>query len=573
MKKVLIILIFILLIAGGYYFLFMKRTPAGKNLLSKSNVSAEEIPVVIIPHFNVFAEKRAELLKQVGSNYKPETAIVVSVNHFNSGSSNIITGEKTWTLDGGNVSADAELVKKLASSGIAKSDETAFSNEHGITNVLPDVRDDISKNILPIIIKDTAKREEIDKLLSWLNDNCKDCLLVASVDFSHYQPSAIARVHDQFSIQALENLDEGKIWAAETDSVQTLYLAEKVAERNEAKNFNLFYNNNSGKEAGSDDAETTSVVLGYYSNKASGKTEPSTSFIIAGDAMFDRNVWQTFQKSGLNHIFDNFGTRVFRGSDLAVINLEGPVSSVSVPGIQTGGMSFNFQPEVPKTLKYLNIGQVSLANNHTNNAGSSGFKSTKSMLEKSAIKYFGQPVGFDQDASVLRVNGGIPVSIIGIMALDDFDQSALEATIKSEKTAGQTVIIFPHWGTEYAEKHSASQESMAKSWTAAGADMIIGSHPHVTEDFELIAGKPVIYSLGNFVFDQYFSAETQQGLILAGTISKDKITLSFLPTVEKKIKPEFMTGSNKSEKIKTIFDINSNAGFVKLTSDTIEISR
>ena len=572
MKKFVIILISIILIAGSYYFYFMSKALAPESLSSRT-ISGEKIPVVIVPHFNDFADKRAELLKNIGAIYRPEVAIVVSVNHFNSGTANIITADRNWTLAGGDVQTDKSLVAKLAASGIATSDASAFANEHGITNVLPDVRDDISANILPIIIRDTTPREQINKLADWLSANINEGMLIASVDFSHYQPNAIAKVHDQFSISALENLDADKTWAAETDSPQTLYLAEKLAEKNQTKNFNLYNNSNSGEAGKNDDAETTSVVLGYYSDKSSVAIEPSTSFIIAGDAMFDRNVWQTFKTAGLDQIFDNFGTRVFRGSDIGLINLEGPVSSVSVPGIQTGGMSFNFQPEVPSALKNLGISEVSLANNHTNNAGASGFVTTQSMLTKSGVKYFGQPEGFSTDNSVLRIDGGVPTSIIGIMALDSFDEAALEAKIKSEKSAGRTVIIFPHWGVEYAPAHSATQEQLAKSWISAGADMIIGSHPHVTEDFQIIDGRPVVYSLGNFVFDQFFSDVTQQGLVLAGTITKNKITLSFLPTVEKNIKPQLLTGAAKTAKIKTIFDINSGTGFVKLTSDTIEIAR
>ena len=369
---------------------------------------------------------------------------------------------------------------------------------------------------------------------------------------------------------------------SETDSPQSLYLAAKIAEKNGAKNFNLFYNSNSGAEAKNDDAETTSVVLGYYSDKkaATQQLEPSTSFVIAGDAMFDRNVWQRSKTAGFKSIFDNFGTRVFGGVDAAILNLEGPVSEKPIPGIQTGGMSFNFQPEIPSILKWLNVNAVSLANNHTNNAGASGFTSTKKMLEKSNIKYAGLPEGYSE-ASVLRVDGELPLTMISIMTLEDFDQAALVEKIKAEKAADRFVMVYPHWGTEYAPKHSASQKQMAKEWILAGADLVVGSHPHVTQDFEIIdpfdsaqdKGKPVIYSLGNFVFDQFFSEETQQGLILAGTITKEKITLTFLPTKEKQVKPELMRGVEKTDKLKTILDINSEAGFKKISSDTIEITR
>lgn len=579
MKKVLIAIILIALVIGGYFY--FKKQP---NLESKNIAAAgEKIPVIIVPHFNTFADKRAELLKNLESKYQSKTTVVVSVNHFNSGSSSIITAEKEWKFEGGNVKSDANLTAKLASSSIATSDESAFANEHGIANIVPDIITS-KAGILPIIIKDTTPRSEIDKLADWLNSNCQDCLMIASVDFSHYCPRALAKVHDSYSIQALANLDKDKTWIAETDSPQVLYLAESIAEKNQAKNFHLFYNANSGDASGNDDAEVTSVVLGYYSNTPLSDSEkieppkgapsgPSSSFVIAGDAMFDRNVWHNYKDIGLKKIFDNFGTRVFRGSDLALLNLEGPISATPIDDDwKSGSMVFNFPLETPLILKYLNVGAVSLANNHTANAGATGLANTRKVLGDAGIKSFGQPEGFS-DVSVLQIDGEIPVTIIGIMALSDFDHNTMNSKIKEEKSAGRTVIIFPHWGEEYKASHVASQKSLAKEWVAAGADAIIGSHPHVTEDFEIIDGKPVVYSLGNFVFDQFFSQETQEGLIVAGIITKDKITLSFLPTREKAVKPEFMTGSEKTAKIKQIIDIDSQTGFKKISSDTIETAR
>ncbi|MFA5157679.1 MAG: AmmeMemoRadiSam system protein B [Patescibacteria group bacterium] len=568
MKKAILIITSIILVAGTYWY--FSKLPAIAPAGNKS-ANQEFIPVVVVPHFDDFSEKRKELLADVGKKYSPETAVVVSVDHFNAGASNITTTKKTWKLAGGEATPVEALVNQLADSKIAGLDEASFEKEHGITNVLADVTTNISKNFLPIIIKDGTSRAEVDKLADWLNDNCNDCQIIASVDFSHYQPNALAKIHDQYSIQALSGLDFDKIWQAETDSPQALYLAARIADKRSAKNFNLFYNGNSGAEAKNDDAETTSVVLGYYSDKQSQTlSQPSSSFVIAGDAMFDRNVWQRSKTAGFKSLFDNFGTRVFRGVDAPVLNLEGPVSEKSIPGIETGSMVFNFQPEIPSILKYINVGAVSLANNHTNNAGASGFVSTKKMLDQSGIKYFGLPTGYSE-ASVLRIAGEVPMTIIGIMTLENFDQAALEAKIKAEKAAGQFVIVYPHWGTEYAPKHSASQRQMAKEWIAAGANLIVGSHPHVTQDFEIIDGKPVVYSLGNFVFDQFFSEETQQGLILAGTITKEKITLTFLPTKEIKVKPQLMRGAEKASKIKSVLDINSEIGFKKLSSDTIEL--
>lgn len=552
----------------------MARKPKSvEEIFRDDEILTENIPVVIVPHFNSFADKRDELLSNIAKKTSPKTIVLVSVNHFNSGSENILTSDKTWLVSGGEVAADKSSFEKIVSDKIATSDEVAFAQEHGISNIIPEVLKNFPKtNILPIIVKDQTGKEQIDKLSGWISDNCRDCLLVASVDFSHYNPASLARVHDNFSISALSNLDFDKTWKAETDSPQTLYLAEKIAEKNNAKNFHLFYSANSGDLSQTEVTEVTSVVLGYYSDKtADDKIQPSSTFVIAGDAMFDRNVWQRY-KPDLKQVFDKFGTRVFRGADLSLLNLEGPVSEKTIPGIQTGGMVFNFQPEVPSVLKYLNVDAVSLANNHTNNAGVSGFASTKKMLASSGVGYFGLPEGFS-DASVTRIDGEIPLSIIGVMTLSDFDHASLNEKIKAEKSAGRFVIIFPHWGEEYKNSHVASQKSLAKEWISAGADLIVGSHPHVTEDFEIVDGKPIVYSLGNFVFDQFFSNETQQGLIIAGKITKDKITLTFLPTKENLVKPQFMTGAEKSAKIKTIFDINLEQGFKKISSDTIEINR
>lgn len=575
MKNRNLIVIFITIIIGIVLVLYQRFFIIEPKLLTiLPETSKNTISSVIVPHFDYFKDKRSELFKQVVKKSNPKTIVLVSVNHFNTGSSNIITTDREWDVSSGKISPNKSLITSLVDSKIAESDETAFVTEHGIKNILSDIKENFPKAaLLPIIIKDQTSKEEIKNLSDFISNNCVDCLLVSSVDFSHYCPRAIAKVHDNFSIQALENLNQDNIWNAETDSPQTLYLAMNMA-KSKGDNFHLFYNANSGDLTKNDDVEVTSVVMGYYSSQKSNTSyEASTSFVIAGDAMFDRDVWNFYNKKGLKTIFDNFGTRPFRGTDLSLLNLEGPISSSEITETRSREiMSFNFSPLIPSVLNYINVNTVSLANNHTNNARDSGFQNTKGVLEKANINYFGQPVGLNDD-SISRIEGPIPISIIGIMALSNFDEQLLESKIKEEKNSNRFVIIYPHWGEEYKAKHVASQTNFASSWIKAGADLIIGSHPHVVEDFDLINNKPVVYSLGNFVFDQYFSQETQEGLVIAGEITNEKIRLSFLPTEQKNIQMSFMTGEKKTEKIGQIFDINNGIGFKKLSSDTIEITR
>lgn len=172
---------------------------------------------------------------------------------------------------------------------------------------------------------------------------------------------------------------------------------------------------------------------------------------------------------------------------------------------------------------------------------------------------------------MLRPDLDIPTSIIAVNCLADC--LATSSLVEKEKFAGRFVIIFPHWGSEYEEKHNFTQTSLAHRWIDAGADLVVGSHPHVTQDFEIYKNKPVIYSLGNFVFDQTFSRETQEGLILAGEIQEKSLQLTFLPIKLINLRPQLMQGDEKAKKIETVLDISSQDGFTKVGSDTIRIER
>ena len=140
-------------------------------------------------------------------------------------------------------------------------------------------------------------------------------------------------------------------------------------------------------------------------------------------------------------------------------------------------------------------------------------------MEVNHTGWFWDPNTNDRQSVLRKEAGQIKVSIIVVNALNGTD--GVNELVKQEKAESRLVIIFPHWGNEYQTTHSSNQEKLAKEWIGAGADLIIGSHPHVVQDAQIIDKKLVIYSLGNFVFDQYFSDETQTGLIVGGKITKE----------------------------------------------------
>lgn len=106
----------------------------------------------------------------------------------------------------------------------------------------------------------------LDKLLSQLDNVCRfDCLLVFSVDFSHYLPATLAHVHDLYTLSQLQNQDSTKVFKAEVDSPQSLYLMTKFASVRRAGRWHLFAHTNSGIISGNPDIETTTHVFGSYS--------------------------------------------------------------------------------------------------------------------------------------------------------------------------------------------------------------------------------------------------------------------------------------------------------------------
>ncbi len=313
---------------------------------------------------------------------------------------------------------------------------------------------------------------------------------------------------------------------------------------------------------------------------SAGPLEESTNepkkitLTLAGDVMLDRNVWHNYKSVGLNKLLSNFDTSLFKDADLSVLNLEGPISQKPIDDDwQSGSMIFNFPPESVDFLKYLGVTTVSLANNHTYNAGKSNFVYTQNVLKENGIGNFGRQIGFNQHEDIYRFNGEIPISIIGLDVLADYIDSEIIAAIKKEKAEGQFVIIMPHWGVEYEAEHHSSQESLAKKWINAGADMIIGGHPHVIQDFEIIGGVPVFYSLGNFIFDQYFSPETQESLVLSTEISEQEIIVKIIPIVQTKSAPKNAEGARRGSILQALM-IAENIGTAETKNeDTIIIKR
>lgn len=511
----------------------------------KSNVKNTPL-VAILPHHNLVLEQRQKFLQELSKKTQPSTIILLSPNHFNLGSASALTSNHTWLVANGTkqIEPDNKLIDELKKLPEVEITDVFIGKEHGITNLLSEIKDYFpDSKIVPLVFRQDAPSNTVNKVFNNVFELCgNQCGVLASVDMSHYQTASIARIHDELTLRALTNLDEQEIYKAEVDSNQSLLFTILWAKKLGLTKFNLFAHTNSGLIADNPETETTTHIFGDYTTGKNSHYQSSVTFTFAGDGMFGRYIGNQFQENKFKDLFSDLGDRTFWGTDISEINLEGPISDKEITqSTAADNLNFNFSRQTIDALKFLKLTHLGLANNHTFNQGENGLKTTQKLLEDAGLESFGNPNEVS-NASIARLDkNGQKLSLIGVNAL--MSAPGLDESIKAEKAQNRFVIVLPHWGNEYETAHSSKQEELARKWIKAGADLIIGSHPHVVEDAQVIEGKLVIYSLGNFVFDQFFSLETQRGLVVAGKLTTGKLEIVLLPIESRNLKPRIAKDS------------------------------
>jgi gamma-polyglutamate biosynthesis protein CapA len=254
------------------------------------------------------------------------------------------------------------------------------------------------------------------------------------------------------------------------------------------------------------------------------------SMLFVGDMMFDRTILSVAEARGGDYLF-SCAADYLRGFDAVVGNLEGPitnnpsVSRLTVPG-DDGNTTFTFPTSTAGLLARSGVTAVSLANNHIFDFGRAGVEETRENLRSADVEYFGDPLDPLAKSTILRV-GGFDVALVGFNAFLGVDSvKATVAEIARLKSGADRVIVFAHWGDEYVPANE-SQKAAARAFVDAGADAVIGAHPHVIQESESYKGAPIYYSLGNFIFDQYWEESVRKGMALEASIGEDRI--SFVP--------------------------------------------
>ncbi|GAA1568824.1 hypothetical protein GCM10009789_22810 [Kribbella sancticallisti] len=265
---------------------------------------------------------------------------------------------------------------------------------------------------------------------------------------------------------------------------------------------------------------------------------PAVDVTFGGDIMLGRRVATAAARAGdPSAPLRAIGPRL-AAADLTIANLESTLSRAGEP--QQGGDSFAAPPAVMTGLREAGVDVLSLANNHTGDFQTEALLDTVQRVRAGGI----QPVGAGRNVSeaikpVIVSRNGIRFGFLAFNAigetpratstapgafsvrmpprtgpLNQSDLAALTSAVGALRTAVDVVVVLPHWGQQYTHNPVAAQRTVADALAEAGADLVIGGHPHWVQSVQFLPNKLIAHSLGNLVFDMDFSQQTQEGVLL-----------------------------------------------------------
>lgn len=263
--------------------------------------------------------------------------------------------------------------------------------------------------------------------------------------------------------------------------------------------------------------------------------DKEADLLVAGDLLLSGAILRQYERSNreITGLVQDKLLEVMQQADIFMVNHEFPFSERG-EAMENKEYTFRAAPDNVGILKEMGIDIVSLANNHALDYGIDALLDTFDTLDEAGIPYVGAGNNLERakQLEIIEVNGikfgflaasrVIPVtnwnatdSRAGM--LTTYDPTALTEEIRKADPECDVLVVYVHWGLEYRELPEEYQTIMAKQYIDAGADVVIGSHPHVVQGFSYYKGRLIAYSLGNFVFGNTI----KRGMLLNITADKE----------------------------------------------------
>jgi poly-gamma-glutamate capsule biosynthesis protein CapA/YwtB (metallophosphatase superfamily) len=271
------------------------------------------------------------------------------------------------------------------------------------------------------------------------------------------------------------------------------------------------------------------------------RSEPAVEMVAVGDILLDRGIARRIEGGGPHIVFARVRD-VISSADLAFGNLECPLTDNCDRSRQR--ISFRANPRYVESLTDAGFDMLSLANNHSMDCGSRGLLETMSNLKRGGLLWSGAgETRAEAEAPVILTLKGIRIAFVSFTAVAPPanatvrdggpavallpSRAALAQAVASARRESEVVAVSLHWGAEYSSRPSGEQVDLAHAAVEAGADLVIGHHPHTLAGMELIRRPEgryalIAYSLGNFAFDspRWLGKRVTESVILRCRLSR-----------------------------------------------------
>ncbi|WP_339290264.1 CapA family protein [Paenibacillus sp. FSL E2-0201] len=313
-------------------------------------------------------------------------------------------------------------------------------------------------------------------------------------------------------------------------------------------------------------------------DQASGNT---VTLNFGGDVIFSGKAGELLEKKGYDYSYAALNG-IFKKDDLTVVNLETPVTTGGV-GAANKQFVFKGSPKALDALKTAGVDAVNMANNHTLDQGEEGLRDTLSHLSERGIPYVGAGLNSKEAFSAQYFERkGIKIALLGftrVIPASDwmagknkpglasvYDSREGLKAIAAAKQKADLVVVVVHWGKERVEQFDNIQQTLGRSFVDAGADLVIGGHPHVLQGVEPYKGKWIAYSTGNFIFTRSTVPATWETAVFQAECSKKgQCSLQLKPMTAELAQPVPMNQVNGQLLLKKVESLS--AGRVKIDSD------
>lgn len=300
------------------------------------------------------------------------------------------------------------------------------------------------------------------------------------------------------------------------------------------------------------------------------KEQPQEKVLVfTGDVYLSPYVIERYDREGIQGVLSERLLEEMTSADVAMANEEFPFSVRGEPA-EDKQFTFRIDPSYVKVMKDMGIDLVSIANNHALDYGTEALSDTFDTLDQAEIAYIGagaarerasQPFLVEKEGQTfgfLAASRVIPVPEWNIEnrqpgMLCTYDSQALCESIRKTRQQCDFLTVYVHWGIERENVPKEYQRELAKAYIDAGADLVVGAHPHVLQGIEYYNGNPIVYSLGNYIFNQ----EIASTMLLKVTVSREnKPILQVIPAYAAEAKTQEMGQDQAAELYRFLEEIS-----------------